>query len=426
MKIIILGAGISGITTAYFLAKAGYQVVVLEQNLSSAMACSYANGGQLSFSHIEPWNSFFSLQNIFKNSVRKNSFFSLTDKKDWQFYKWAGQFLKNSGMKNSIKIAEKLHKICSYSKLALSEILKEEKIDFDYKTNGILHFYRNQKNFNKAINLAKSYEKFSPANFEILDAVACVKKEATLIKLLDEHLLVGGIFYKNDASGDCAQFANKLAAICQEKFGVVFEYDTEIKNIFTNYKTITGINTDNGVFTADRYIYCLGAYGNSLLNGIGIKSGIYPIKGYSLSIPCSKSYLAPNLSITDSENKIVYSRFGNIFRAAGTIEVAGLDNNFNQKNIEFLKNTVRSTYSDFGDLKNAKEWFGYRPYTSDCLPIICKINKYGNLFINAGHGSLGWTNSFATARLTSELITKDKINPHFDFLAKAEDDLYCE
>ncbi|MDA0902637.1 MAG: FAD-dependent oxidoreductase, partial [Proteobacteria bacterium] len=398
MKAIILGSGITGITTAYFLAKSGLEVTVLEKENGNALGCSYANGGQLSFSHAEPWSSGSSLSSILKaafiGKLNKNSFLSFDQKAiDKEFLKWSLEFALNSRKVKNKAITEKLLKIGADSRDVLAAILQEEDIDFDYKQEGILHFYRQEKAFKKAVKQAQLQQSLG-CEIEVLDAQQCVKKEANLAKLMDSKKLAGGIFYKDDASGNSLNFANQLAEICKNKLGVTFEYNTVVKNILNNRKKVTGINSNKEVFVADYYISTLGSYGNSLLNGIGVNLDIYPVKGYSLSIPSdSKEFTSPNLSLTDPENKIVYSKLGNVFRAAGTVEICGLKGSKNQHNINFLKKTIRSSYSNFGNLDQAQEWFGFRPYRPDCLPMVCQSNKYPNLFINSGHGSLGWTMS---------------------------------
>jgi len=415
MKIIILGSGINGILSAYLLARSGCEVTVLEKGLESATGCSGANGGQLSFSHCEPWATKSSLSSFIKAIINPNSFLSISDFANKEFWRWALEFIKNSEPEKSKLIAERIFKLGVFSRQVLAEILGKEKIDFSYKNEGILHFYRNDKLFNQAITQAKTQKNLG-CNLEILSAQQCVKKEPTLTKICDEQTLKGGIFFQDDASGDCLAFTKGLEWICKNKLGVKFHYGCEVLNLLNNHKKITGINTSNGVFVGNAYLDCLGSFSNSLLKGIGIESKIYPLKGYSLSIPTDSLFLAPNLALTDSENKVVYSRLGTIFRVAGTIEISGFKNGLNQKNINFLKNTVRNSFSDFGDLKNAKEWSGFRPYRPECLPLVCKTQKYNNLFLNIGHGSLGWTLSFATCRIISNIILQQEINPDFSFL----------
>jgi D-amino-acid dehydrogenase len=423
MKIAILGSGINGVLSAYFLARSGCEVVVLEKEAQSAAGCSLANGGQLSFSHIEPWSSSASILETFKAAIFPNSFLSVTDFKNKEFLKWACSFIGNSGEKKSKIISQRLFKLGSLSKQVLHEIMSREKIDFCYQQNGILHFYRNEKLFNKAIIKAK-YQKSLGVNLKIISAKECVKIEPTLTKIFDDQTLKGGIFFPDDASGDCAAFIKGLEQICQNKLGVKFHYNCEVKNILTNHKKVTGINTSQGVFTADSYLSCLGAYGNSLLQGIKIDSKIYPLKGYSLSIPTDELFLAPKIALTDAENKIVYSRLGNVFRAAGSVEINGLKTNLNPKNLNFLTNSIRQTYSDYGDLKHSKQWAGFRPFRPDSLPLVFRAKKYGNLFLNSGHGSLGWTLSFATSKLVSNIILDQKNGDDFEFLEDMERKVY--
>lgn len=415
MKAIILGSGITGITTAYMLAKMGCAVTVLEKNSASGLECSHANGGQLSFSHAEPWSSRTALTSILKAAIKPNSFVSIKDLKNKEFLKWSLSFLANSKKTKIEDTVTKLLHLGTYSKGILECILKNEKIDFHYNDKGILHFYRNPKLFEKAI-IQANFQKKLGCNLQILNPAQSVNVEPTLAGLLEQHKLAGGILFKNDASGDPFLFINHLEEICKNRLGVEFVYNCQIKNILTNHKKITGINTNIGVFQGDVYVNTLGSYGNILLKGINVDTNIYPIKGYSLSIPTNTKFVAPKMALTDPENRIVYSRLGSIFRAAGTIEICNLKLNQNPKNIDFIKNTIRSSFQDFGDLSNAKEWFGFRPYRPNSLPIIGQVKKYGNLFINSGHGSLGWTNSFASAKIVSDKIFSRSVDPKFSFL----------
>ena len=416
MKVIILGSGIMGVTTAYMLSKMGCEVTILEKNSSSGLGCSYANGGQLSFSHAEPWFSRSSLLSILKNVISPNSFIYIKDLNNKDFLKWMLKFILNCRSKKISEATINLLNLGMYSKFILENILKEEKINFNYSKKGILHFYRSKKSFEKAKKQADFQAKLG-CKFDILDAKQCLEIEPTLIKLSDQAKLAGGILFKDDASGNTSLFIQALENICRDNLNVKFIYDCQIHNILTNYKKITGVNSSKGVFQGDVYVNTLGSYGNLLLNGIGVNSNIYPVKGYSLSIPVNKSFLAPKISLTDPENKIVYSRLGSVFRAAGTIEICNLKSNNNIKNINFLQNIIKATYSNFGNIVEAKEWFGFRPYSSNSIPVIGQVPKYGNLYNNSGHGSLGWTNSFASAKIISDKILQRSIDKRFSFLA---------
>ncbi len=417
MKVIVLGAGVIGVTSAYFLARAGHQVTVLEKNSAAALGCSHANGGQLSYSHVETWATKTSLTSLLKAAIIPSSFLSVSDFFNRNFFYWAREFYKNSSIENAHENSRRLFRLSTYSKKVMEEILAEEKdIKFDYKTCGILHFYRDKKKFDAAIKEAEFHDSIG-CKTQILSAEECVKKEPSLVKIFDEKKLVGGIFYDSDASGDSFQFTKSLEKICKEKYGVVFEYDTDIKNIFTNYKKITGINSSKGVFTANKYVYALGANGCKLLRGIKINPKIYPLKGYSLSIHADEEFVAPHLAMTDPENKIVYSRIGNIFRVAGTVEACGLRSHHNKKHIAFLKKAVNSTFSDFGNFNQVEEWSGFRPFRPNSIPLICEVKKYGNLFLNSGHGSLGWTLSAASGKILSDLVS-DNPDKKFEFLTE--------
>ena len=396
MKVIVLGAGVIGVASAYFLARAGHQVVVIDKNPDAGMGCSYANGGQLSYSHIETWANKSSLLWIVSRLITLGF-----PKKD--FWRWFFEFSKNFPSQKSHTNSKKLFEIANYSKQALKELLSNEStLRFNHKSEGILHFYRHQKNFNEAIKKTEFFDSLG-CRSQIFNAQDCIKKEPALVKLLDEKKLAGGIFYGDDESGDCHLFTKSMEKICREKYGVVFEYNTEIRNIFTNHKKITGINTDKEVFTANLYIYALGAEGISLLSGIKVDPEIYPLKGYSLSIPCDDEFIAPKTTMTDPENRVVYSHSSNIFRVSGSVEICGLKNNMDKKHINFLKNTVRSTFSDFGNLNKMDEWFGFRPFRPDSIPLINQT-KYENLFLNTGHGSLGWTLAAGSAKILADLI----------------------
>jgi D-amino-acid dehydrogenase len=416
MKVVVLGAGVIGVTSAYFLALAGHQVTVLEKNSEAAMGCSYANGGQLSYSHIDTWANKASISAMLKAAIMPNSFLSISDLANKDFLKWIYEFYKNSSAQKSQENSKKIFTLSAYSKEILEQILLIEKdIKFDYKKEGILHFYRNKKKFEHAVKEAELYDKIG-CRAQILSAEECVKKEPTLVKLFDEENLAGGIFYEDDASGNSFLFTKALEKICREKYGVIFEYETDVKNILTNHKKITGINSNKGVFVANKYVYALGAQGNRLLRGIGVESKIYPIKGYSLSISSDEEFIAPSLALTDSENKIVYSRIGNIFRVAGTIEICGFKASQNKNNIEFLKKNLRLSFSDFGNLNFAKQWSGFRPFRPNSLPLICVVERYGNLLLNTGHGSLGWTMASASGKILADLVI-DKKDERFSFLS---------
>ena len=417
MKVIVLGAGVIGVTSAYFLALAGHEVTVLEKNSKPGMGCSHANGGQLSYSHVETWAQKASIFSVLKELLSRKSFLSGASLWDKELLPWAWKFYRNSGKKVAQKNSKNLFKIASLSKDVLGAMMEREKtLKFDHSQTGTIHFFKNKKKFGKALHDLDFLTKIG-CKSEILTAEDCIKKEPTLVKLFDEHKLAGGIFHEMDGSGNSFSYIKSLAKICSEKYGVKFEYDVEVENILTNHKKITGIKSDKGVFAGDSYVYAMGAYGCKILKGIGVKTSIYPLKGCSLSINASEEFVAPKITLTDPENKIVYSRIGNIFRAAGTVELGGFAAKDNRRNIKFLEKVITASFSDYGHFENVKEWSGFRPFRPSSIPLICKVKKYGNLFLNAGHGSLGWTLSAGSGQILADLLD-GKEDGAFKFLKK--------
>ena len=425
MKVIVLGAGVVGVTSAYFLAREGHSVTVIDKNIAPAMSCSKANGGQLSYSHIETWAESTSMLNVFQALITPNSFLSFSDAKNAKFWQWLWQLLPNLSKKKCQKNSKNIFKISSLSKRAMQQIINDEPgLKFNYQQQGTLHFYRNGKKFANAVKNLEEHKKFGVEG-QVLNDIECVRKEPTLVKLLDEKKLAGGIFYPQDASGDCAAFTQNLAEICQRKYGVNFALNCEIQNILTNHKKITGINTSKEVFSADKYVYALGSAGSHLLNGVGIEPQIYPFKGYSLSIESDVEFVAPSRALTDPETKIVYSRLGNIFRAAGSVEICGFRTNENLSHLEFLKNTIGKSFCDFGNFNKRSQWFGFRPFRPNSLPLICRVEKYQNLLINSGHGSLGFTLSAGSAKILTALVA-GKSSDEFAFLKEQESKIYIK
>ncbi len=413
MKIIVLGAGVVGVSSAYFLASHGHEVMVIDKNNSSALECTYANGGQLSYSHVTTWASEISFSKFIDAVFNKKNFSSFNSF-DSTTISWLYKFYRNSSKSIARQNSLKLYSIASFSRDLMTKLLEHEDIEFSYTNKGILHIYRNQKVMDKALKNLNNLE-ISGIRPIIYSADQVVEHEPNLIKALDAKKLVGGILFSDDALGNAYSFTTSLEDICKQKYGVKFLYNTEVKNLLTNFKKITGINTGNDVFTADAYVYALGYPGDNLLRGIRVNSNIYPIKGYSLSTKCNAEFIAPSQAITDVENKIVYSRLGDIFRVAGIAEFGGKET-INKNHLNYIKDNMIKTFANYGNIETAFEWSGIRPFRPNSLPLVCNVKKYPNLFLNTGHGSLGWTLALGCASILSDIVD-NKNNPQFEFLA---------
>lgn len=450
MRIIVLGAGVIGVSTAYYLAKDGHEVTVIDMAQSSANGCSFANGNQLSYSHIEPWAH--SYQNIVKSNLKISAFNFLSNFCDPKFNKWFISFVKNHSFENVYKISENIFKLTSYSKIYTEKLLASEDMqeydlnDLNYQKTGILHFFKDKNEFNNELEILNKFKKFG-LKYDVLSKQECIGLEPNLVKLFDNDKLVGGVYYKDDSVVNTNKFTKVIEKICRNKYNVKFEYNCKIENIFTNRQKITGVKTDKEVFVADKYVYCLSFMGENLLNGLGLKTDIYPVKGYSLSIPvnncrvdnCAKEIdlktkdeknitqvnfsSAPEIAMFDRQHRVVYSRIGDTFRAAGMAEIGGIRNKLNRGYINELKTIVKSSFSNYGNIDEVKEWYGNRPFRANSIPLICKVKKYENFILNAGHGSLGLTLSNASAKIVSDIVN-DIYDEKFNFLSDEEKNIY--
>ncbi len=410
MKIIVMGSGIIGVTTSYFLAREGHDVTVIDAESSVALGCSFANGCQLSYSHIEPWSLSFSLNKTILELLKPQSSVKGGSILTFEFLCWLKKFCRNLPLSKNLTIAQNLFNLSTYSINAFDEIIKIEKeLDFHYQQNGILHFFTNEKSFRSNLSIAEFKSKIN-CPLQILTPEEVIKKEPSLLPLLENKNLKGGIFYKNDATADSKIFTSQLAQICKDRYNVKFAFNQKILNFLNNKQKITGINTSTEVMTADSYVYALGTSGNSLLRGIGIESNIYSIGGYSISIPIEDLENAPKIGITDQQNKVVYSRIGNTLRVAGTIEInnkkqAKHNEKIISSNINFIKDITEKNFVNFGDITKSETWYGERPFRPNSTPLICNSKKYSNLYINTGHGSLGFTLAAGSAKFLTNLIS---------------------
>lgn len=404
MKIIILGSGIIGITTAYNLAANGHEVEVIDRMPEPAMGCSFANGGQLSYSHAEPWASPAILAQIPKWLMDKNSPLKIVLQKDPDMWKWFWQFLLSCRTRKTKYNSQNIMRLSLYSKRCLARLEQETDITYSQSKNGILHHFQDEKLMQLNIAQAK-FQKALGCDFEILEGrKACTEKEPALRYCPQE--IIGGIYFPLDQSGDANEFARNLSAICKEK-GVNFHYNTKIKKLAKYGAHIQHVETDKGIFTADAYVVALGSSSPAFLGQIGINIPVYPMKGYSLSIPITNPDAAPEMGITDQRNRIVFSRFGNILRVAGTAEFSGHNDNIEQKRIATLRKMAKQNFPACGDIDSAKPWAGLRPATPDGSPVIGR-SPFDNLFLNTGHGTLGWTLSCGSAKIISDMIDGKK------------------
>lgn len=402
MRILVLGAGVVGTTTAFYLERAGNEVVVIDRQNEPAMETSFANGGQIAAAHADPWASPATPWKALKWLGQKDAPL-LFDyfRYDPALWSWCLKFLGNCTEKKTEINTERTLRIALHSRNCLKNIRKEISFDYDHREEGILHFYRSEKEFALAIKAAETMRKYG-LDRKVLSPDDCVQTEKNLVGIKDD--LVGGIYSANDESGDAHRFTQQLGAYCRQQ-GVEFETNHDIQSLIIDDDKVIGVETDQGPIMGDGVVVCLGSFSAPFLKPYGLKLPIYPAKGYSITLPLTKPDKAPTVSLTDDEFKLVFSRLGDRLRVAGTAELGGYSTDINKIRSRFILKKTLEIFPDCGDPDEVDFWAGLRPKTPDSVPIIGKT-KIDSLYLNTGHGTLGWTMSCGSAQVIADIISK--------------------
>lgn len=398
MKIIVLGSGLLGVTTAYELGKRGFEVTVIDRQDSSAAETSFANGGQLSYSHAEPWASASLLPKLPKWLMHPDSPLVFRPRADIDMIRWGLGFLRNCTNFRADTNTVNLLRLGLYSRQCLHIIKNNESLDFNYSDKGILHIYSTKAELEHGIRQVELQAKFG-GDEKIISRDEVLALEPTLAH--STQAIVGGIHAHHDESGDAHSFCTQLAKIASEKYGVKFKYGVFINDLKKNGKNIVAVETDQGDMEADGFVMALGSYSTIYLRKIGIKVPIYPMKGYSITTQANE--FCPNISITDGTHKIVYSRLGDKLRVAGTAEFAGYDHSINEERIIPIVRAASTLLPKADWKQEISKWACLRPSTPDGPPIIGGT-PYKNLFLNTGHGTLGWTQAAGSATLLADIM----------------------
>lgn len=408
MKVIVLGSGLIGISSAYFLSKAGHEVTVIDRQPSSGQETSFANGGQISVCYSEPWSSFSNLKKMIGWLGKEDSPILFRPHFNKHQFLWGLQFLYEClPYKNHQNIRDML-KIALYSRMTLQEIRKEENLSYNQNTNGILTFYTSESGYKHGIEASQFMSKFGCnrviKNVEETLAIEPSLKNSTL-------KIYGSDYSAEDESGDAYTYTQQMTELCKQR-GVKFLFQHEIKKINVDpiKKIISSViaqdltNNSIHVLKSDCFVMALGSYSYKLGQQIGIHLPIYPAKGYSATIPVLDSDAVNSVSLTDMDAKTVYTRIGDNIRIAGTAEFNGYDLSLNQKRCDALVHRIKKIFPQGLDYGNTTFWTGLRPATPGNVPIIGQDKKYKNLYINSGHGTLGWTMAAGSGKLISQAI----------------------
>ncbi len=416
MKIVVLGAGVIGTTTAWFLNQAGHEVTVIERQPNAGLETSFANGGQISVCHAEPWANPSAPKKILQWLGKEDAPLLFRLRADINQWRWGWQFLKECSPTKTRQNTLNILRLGLYSRGVLQKLRADTNIKYDELTKGILHFYTDPKEFEDAI-VASEFMRNYGCDRNVIDKKSdIVAIEPAFANSVDK--IVGATFTASDESGDAQKFTNNLSVLAAEK-GVNFLFEHTITQIKHSKGQISGVTVQHHeeVFdiTADAYVVCLASYSALMVRDLGISLLIYPAKGYSATVEVPEGANAPMVSMTDDEYKLVFSRLGNRLRIAGTAELNGYNLNLNDVRCQALIKRTAALFPAAADYSKPLFWTGLRPATPSNVPYIGKT-KFANLYLNTGHGTLGWTHSCGSAQAIADIIDGKKPDVEFDFV----------
>jgi D-amino-acid dehydrogenase len=400
MRIVVLGSGIVGTSTAYFLAEAGHEVVVVDRQEGPALETSFANAGEVSPGYSSPWAAPGIPMKALKWLFMRHRPLFIWPTPQPDKVRWGLMMLRNCTSARYELNKSRMVPIAEYSRDLLRELRVKADIAYDERSRGLLQLFRTQKMLDGTAKDIAVLERFG-VPYELLDAEGCIRAEPALAQVREK--IAGGLQLVGDETGDCFKFTNALAALCRQ-LGVEFRYRTRVDAILTEAGRVTGVTTDKGTITADAYVVAMGSYAPLLLRRIGIDLPVYPVKGYSLTIPVSDALDAPESTVMDETHKVAITRLGDRIRVGGMAELDGYNTTLRPSRRATLEHVVTDLFPKGGDVAKASFWCGLRPMTPDGPPVIGPA-KYPNLYLNAGHGTLGWTMGCGSGRVLADMIS---------------------
>jgi D-amino-acid dehydrogenase len=395
-----MGAGVIGVTTAYYLAKGGAEVVVLDRQTGPGLETSYANAGELSYGMTSPWAAPGVPLKAIKWLFMKRRPLFIWPLISPTMWKWGLQMLQNCNEESYRINKSRMVRISNYSRDVMPDLIAETGIEYDGRAQGTLQLFRTAKQLKGSKADQDVLAEFD-SPYEVLDRDGCIAAEPALAEVSNKF--VGGLRLTADRTGDCRMFTMALAEKCAE-MGVEFQYGQSIKAIAVENGRIAGVDTEiAGRITGDAYVCALGSYGPNLLNPLGVKLPVYPVKGYSVTLPVTEDAFAPQSTIMDETHKVAITRLGDRIRVAGTAEIAGYSDRLGPHATDTVKYVISDLFPKGGDITKAEGWTGLRPMTPDGTPVL-GASRYDNLYLNTGHGTLGWTMACGSGRAVADVV----------------------
>jgi D-amino-acid dehydrogenase len=400
VKVAILGSGVIGVSNAYYLAKAGHQVTVIDRQPGPALETSFANAGEVSPGYSAPWAGPGIPLKALKWAFMRHRPLVIWPKPDPAMWAWGLAMLRNCTAARYELNKSRMMRLAEYSRDCLRELRAEIGIHYDERSLGTLQLFRTQKQLDgtaKDIAILKRYG----VPYQVLDRDGCVRYEPALGLVREK--IAGGLRLPDDETGDCFKFTQALAKLA-EGLGVEFRYGTQIRRIEGDGRRITGVATDAGELKADACVVALGSYSPLLLRPLGVRIPIYPVKGYSITVPITDPAGAPESTVMDETYKVAVTRLGDRIRVGGSAELVGYNLKLRQARRDTLDHVITDLFPRGGDVSRAEFWTGLRPMTPDGTPIVGP-SPYPNLYLSMGHGTLGWTMAAGTGRVMADLIS---------------------
>ncbi|KRD67000.1 D-amino acid dehydrogenase [Ensifer sp. Root278] len=402
MKVIVLGAGIIGVTSAYQLAKAGHEVTVIDRQPGPALETSFANAGEVSFGYCSPWAAPGIPMKAMKWLFMEHAPLILRPKVDTAMLSWMVRMLSNCTSKRYAINKSRMLRLADYSRISLATLRAETGIAYDERMQGTLQLFRTQQQLDASGKDVKALAA-DGIPYEVLDRDGCIRVEPALKHVREK--IVGGLLTPKDETGDCFKFSNALAKKAEE-LGVRFNYGSIIRGLDVEGGRIRGVVTAHGTLQGDAVVVALGSFSPLLVRPHGIRLPVYPVKGYSLTIPIIDASRAPESTVMDETFKIAITRLGDRIRVGGMAEISGYTNDLGEPRRLTLQHSVTDLFPG-GDVSKASFWSGLRPMTPDGTPVI-GATRVAGLYLNTGHGTLGWTMSSGSARVIADLVSGRK------------------
>ncbi|TPK77091.1 D-amino acid dehydrogenase [Mesorhizobium sp. B2-4-15] len=414
MKIMVLGGGVIGVTTAYYLAEAGHEVTVVDRQKGPALETSFANAGEISPGYASPWAGPGVPLKAIKWLLMKHGPLVVRPAFDPHMWTWLVKMLRNCTAERYAINKSRMVPLAEYSRDTLKALREATGISYDERSQGTLQLFRTQKQLDGTSGDVEVLKKYG-VPYEILDQDGCIAAEPGLAGVREKF--VGGLRLPHDETGDCKMFTDKLAELCVAR-GVKFEYDMTIWRVIRSRNRIANLSTSKGFKTADAYVMALGSYSAGFMRRMKRSIPVYPVKGYSITVPIKDAALAPVSTVMDETYKVAITRLGDRIRVGGTAEISGFDLRLHESRRRTLEHSVGDLFPGAGAMREATFWCGLRPMTPDGPPLIGRT-ELSNLYLNTGHGTLGWTMACGSAKVLADIISSRV--PDIDVRALAQE-----